>query len=719
MVRKRCWHVLKANKSNTKPVCHLFVDVESHVDDIDDVEAEHTLWFGWAAYWRRRPEREKDTLVYRRFTSIAQFWEIALSYVQPKMPLYMVSHNVNYDFAILKIFEHLEAAGFEMYSIYLGNLAAIMRFRRGKEKIVLLDNSNFFSGKLAALGETVGFPKLDVDPLTMTEAEGDPYCKRDVEILVKLWEFYYHFLDEHDLGNWGATLPSQAFHAYRHRFMPHKIVIHANTDALIMEREAYHGGRTSVFWKGKRDGPMFYKLDVNSMYPYVMQRESYPTTLFGIRQHPKLDAIVRKLNRFAMVARVTVKTEEPVYPLVHKGHLVHPVGRFDTTLTTPEIRYALAHNHLEAVHEVALYEHAPIYKSYVEYFYALKVRYKLEGNLPFYLMTKLYQNSLYGKAGQKATEWKEIHDPMREVLEATSMRDADTGESWRLYRFGSRVWSMRPTGEANNSFPAIAAHVTAYARLYLWELIMKAGREHVFYTDTDSLVVDSVGLAKVHHLLDETALGALKIEVSSSSLEIRAPKHYRLAEEWKRKGVPGKARFLGNNTWEMIQFPSFRTQGRIAKEKGFRTHKVVKHLTDTIYDGSVGDDGWVAPLDARELQQERFLNDADEERIVQIEAQKEALNESLPIDAQTVFKLWDYRKGAFKQARKKDGKLVPIEYSSMDANATELGFSDLTGLQNAVLEYVSIRRNIAELNAERTEILYPEPSSDTQGALVF
>jgi len=206
--------------------------VESHVDDVDDVEAEHTLWFGWAAYWRRRPEREKDTLVYRRFTSIEQFWGITLSYVQPKMPLYLVSHNVNYDFAILKIFDQLEAEGFEMYSIYLGNLAAIIRFRRGKEKIILLDNSNFFSGKLAALGETVGFPKLDVDPLTMTEAEGDPYCKRDVEILVKLWEFYYHFLDEHDLGNWGATLPSQAFHAYRHRFMPHKIVIHANYRCL-------------------------------------------------------------------------------------------------------------------------------------------------------------------------------------------------------------------------------------------------------------------------------------------------------------------------------------------------------------------------------------------------------------------------------------------------------------------------------------------------------
>ena len=711
--------MLKANKATQKPVCHLFVDVESHVNDVNTVEAAHTLWFGWAAYWRRRPEREKDTLIYRRFTTIAQFWEIALSYVQPKMPLYMVSHYVNYDFAILKIFDQLEAAGFEMYSIYLGNLAVIIRFRRGKEKIILLDNSNFFSGKLATLGETVGYPKLDVDPLNMTEAEGDPYCKRDVEILVKLWEFYYHFLDDHDLGNWGATLPSQAFHAYRHRFMPHKIVIHANTDALIMEREAYHGGRTSVFWKGASEGRMFYKLDVNSMYPYVMQRESYPTTLYGIREHPKLHEIVLKLKRFAMVARVTLKTDVPVYPLVHKGHLVHPVGRFDTTLTTPEIRYALEHNHLECVHEVALYEHAPIYKAYVEYFYALKVRYKLENNMPFYLMTKLYQNSLYGKAGQKSTEWKEIHDPMPEVLEATSMRDADTGESWRLYRFGSRVWSMRPTGEANNSFPAIAAHVTAYARLYLWELIMKAGKDHVYYCDTDSLIVDDSGFGNMGRYMDETALGALKIEGSSTSLEIRAPKHYRLGPDWKRKGVPQKARFLGNNTWEMIQFPSFRTQGRRPKEKGFRTHKLVKHLTDTIYDGSVGDDGWVVPVDARDLQQERFLSDIHEERIAQIEAEKDALKESLPIDAATVFKLWDYRKGTFKQARNKYNALVPIEYSSMDANATELGFSDLSGLQNAVLEYISTRRDIAALNAERTEILYPEPSSDTQGPLVF
>jgi len=132
---------------------------------------------------------------------------MALSYVQPNKPLYLVSHNTSYDFGILKIFEHLTAAGFEMYSPYIGGLTVIMRFRRDKEKIILLDNCNFFTGSLASLGAAIGFDKMDVDPLTATEAEADPYCKKDVDILVKLWQEYYTFLDVHDLGRGGRPCP--------------------------------------------------------------------------------------------------------------------------------------------------------------------------------------------------------------------------------------------------------------------------------------------------------------------------------------------------------------------------------------------------------------------------------------------------------------------------------------------------------------------------------
>jgi len=717
MVRERRWHVLKQNKASQRPMQHLFADIECKVGSMDNPEQEHKLWFGWCCYWRRRPDRDKDTITYSRFTTAEQFWRIVLSHVENKRPLYLIAHNTSYDFGVMRIFEHLEQAGFEMYSVYLGNLSVIMRFRRDKQKIIVLDNCNYFSGSLASLGQAIGYPKMDVNPLTATEEEADPYCRRDVEIMVKLWQAYYEFLEDHDLGCWGTTVPSQAFRAYRHRFMRHKIVIHADADALALEREAYHGGRTSVFWTGRATGETFYKLDVNSMYPYVMSKETCPTRFYGTRKHITIEGLERKMRRFQVIARVTINTDVPVYPVMLDGHLVHPVGRFDTVLTTPEVRFAIEHDHLERVHIVGLYEHDDLFSDYVAFFYGLKTRYKQEDQGAFYLMAKLYLNALYGKFGQKAESWEPFDDQPPEVSECDYMVDHKTGERWRLYTFGGHCWRARSTGEANDSFPAIAAHVTAYARLYLWELITKAGREHVFYCDTDSLIVDSVGMDNVRDLLDTTALGALKIEEQADTIEIVCPKHYKLAGEWKRKGVPSKAIALGDNVFQCTQFPSFKTQGRSDRGSAYHTKTVIKHLTGNVSDGRVLADGWVKPLDAGEIMPDRYLDDAARARIEQIEAQADALQESLPLEAGTVFRLWDFRKGAFKQARAKRGALVPVEYSEWDAKATELGFDDLNGLQKAVGDYLGLRKRIQELNAEREEIMYPAPSMDTPGEM--
>ena len=716
---KRRWHALKANSSSSKPICHLFVDLESHVIKEADGGERHEPWFGWCCYWRRRPEREKDTLEYRRFATVGEFWKLALSKVQSKMPLYMVSHNAGYDFENLHIFDHLGAAGFEMYSIYLGNLSVIMRFRRGKEKIILLDNCNFFTGSLASLGEAIGLHKLDVDPLDMTEAEADPYCKRDVEILVKLWQFYYEFLEVHDLGSWGSTVPSQAFRAYRHRFMPHKIVIHADLDALEIERAAYHGGRTSVFWQGASDGEMRYKLDVNSMYPYVMEREQYPAVFYGTRDGLTIEALTKKMERFAVVARVTVNTDIPVYPVKHENHLIYPVGRFDTELSTPEVKFAIEHGHIERVHTVALYEQAPLFGEYVKFFYSLKAHYHETGEGAFYLMCKLYLNALYGKFGQKSETWERFDDPPEEIKLARVYYNSRTKETWRLYPFGDQVWKARSSGEARHSAPAIAAHVTAYARLYLWELMTKAGAGNVYYCDTDSIITNDAGLAALADKMDPARLGALKIEEQSARLEILAPKHYRMGDDWKRKGIPKKAKALGNQTWEMQQWPSFKTHGRTSPDGVFRTKRVTKHLTNRIYDGTVQDDGWVTPTDAAVIVPDRALSKEQMTRIEQIDAQHAALSEALPVDRQTVFRLWDSRKGDFKRQRDKHGELVPLEYSGWDARATELGFADLRALKEAVVMYLGIRRHIRELNRERQEVLYPAPATDTQGAMVF
>ncbi len=439
MLRVR--HYLKRNRATQRPARHLFVDVESRLLPVDETRTDHELWFGWACYWRKRQGRPTDSRDWLRFESADNLWNFVVAKTKKREPLYLISHNVSYDFGVLRIFESLEARGYELSSFWTSGMATIATFENDGRKIVLLDNGNYFPGTLAKWGQAIGFPKGEANPLTDPVEIVDPYCRRDVEIMVKLWEDLYGFLDDNDLGNWGKTLPSQAFSAYRHRFMEQRIVIHANADALALERGAYHGGRSSVFYKGwLKNGP-YYKLDVNSMYPYVMSQEKYPNDLLGYKSPASLLELEKRLKHYAVIARVQIRTNEQCYPVKHRTHVVYPVGVFETTLTTPELLYGLSRGHILYVRSMAYYMQASLFRDYVDCFYEMKQRLADDPGNPYYAFAKLYLNSLYGKFGQLAHDWKRIDGDGSPYEDSDFYVNLVTGQAGKVYRFGSSVWS--------------------------------------------------------------------------------------------------------------------------------------------------------------------------------------------------------------------------------------------------------------------------------------
>lgn len=697
MGQGRVRHVLKKNDSDQRPTRLLFVDIESRLSRIDDSRTQHTLWFGYCLFWRRRPEREKDTLIWQRFTTVEAFWDYVVSRTKDREPLYLIAHNVAYDFGVMDMFAKLQQHGYKLTSFYTSGHTSIIRWSDTKRKIIVLDNGNYFGGALALWGQALGYPKLDVDPLTAPEAEVDPYCQRDVEIMYRLWLGLFAFLDEHNLGSFGITLPSQAFRAYRHRFMSRLIVIHDDEDALALERAAYHGGRTSIFYQGQLKSGPYYKLDVNSMYPFVMAAHSYPADLLHYVPQASLDELDDKLANYALIARVEVQTDEPVYPVMARGHLLYPVGRFWATLSTPELQYAQHQGHLRSVTGLCSYRTAPLFRPYVDFFYTLKQQYSSEPCNPYYAFTKLYLNSLYGKFGQRSQDWTQIEEHELPDPRAEKIVTVGGGPIRMLYRFGNTYWLREDGGESYHSAPSIAAHVTAYARMYLWDLILQAGREHVYYCDTDSLLVDAIGLDHLQQHLEDTELGALKVEKECAGATLWAPKCYRMGEETRRKGVPGRAEQIEPQTWTFETFPSFLSQSQWKPETPYHTTRTQRRLTYAITDGTPGTDGWIRPLDAADLPAQTRLSALDSATIEGMELQKTLLHDSLPVAPEVVFRLWDYRKGTFKHARDRHGNLVAPEYSGADAMATELGFPDLNGLQEAIRRTVQMQSEIHSL----------------------
>jgi len=647
-------HLLEPTKREFRPRYHIFFDIETDVGPYVKEWREHRFRLGWALYWRRGGSDRQDVREWYEIKSPEAFWEWVERHTSSKSRLLLVAHNIEYDSFILGAFRILPERGWELTSWYSGSHVAIYRWRKKGRTIQFVDNANWFKGALAKWGDVAGVPKMDVDPLTADRETLREYCHRDVEILHALWKWYYAFIDEHRLGSWGITLPSQAFLAYRHRFMEHDIYIHNDYDVLRLERESYHGGRVEVFKRGEfTDGP-FYKLDVNSMYPWAMWSFEYPISLRGTADYFTIKRLRYALSKYCVVADVTLWCDVPYFPSRHDGRLVYKVGKIRTVLTTPELILALEKGWVEKVHRASWYSKAPIFQGYVDYFYSLKFRYKREGNLVCFELTKLMLNSLYGKFGQRKTNLKALGDCDPWDFSTERVYSLVTGKWGVEYRFGGKAWFSTKGGESYHSFPAIAAHITSYARLQLYRLVESVKRSNCFYIDTDSLIINEEGYKTLLPFIREGELGNLKLEGVATYLAIYAPKDYVLDEEVKIKGVRRDAVWLDDRTVEQEMFPSIR--GLMMKGDGntYRTKKTVKVLKREIKSGAVDDDGRVWPWGSEEAQEVISREPEVFDEQVELEALREQLL-WMP-SRKTVHRFYNLKLGMFRTVTDPSGR---------------------------------------------------------------
>jgi hypothetical protein len=600
-------HFLDANKQGEIPVRCLFFDCETYSVPVVNQPGttNQKLWFGYAAFVRRKANDKWTAPRWHRFTTPASFWEWAETLVKGKTALYTFAHNLGFDVSVSEGFQQLWDRAWKPSRFpILDDPPTCITYRKKRQSIKLLDTLNFFRVPLKVLGDSVGLPKLDMPERSASQKIWNQYCKRDVEIIMYTMLEWLKFVQTEELGNFAKTLPGQAFSAFRHRFMNHRIFIDANTTALALARESFHGGRTECFQIGKI--PMrVYCLDINSQYPYVMQKERFPTRLLTVVKHLTIEELQELLETRAIVARVILKTERPIYATKPTERLVFPIGEFEAVLSTPELQIALENNEIQEIKEAAVYIAEPLFEEYVTYFYTARALAKQDGNETASYMYKLLMNSLYGKFGQSGRVFEDIGATDEHGAKVWSEWDTVEQRNRRFRMFFGLIQEESREAEGRNSHPAIAAHVTAYGRVYLYRLMEQAGRDHVFYCDTDSLFVDSEGLENLRPMMDETRLGALKQEWYSDDLHLHNNKDYEIGKERKIKGVRKTAVEVAPGVFKQDKFQSLKgkfQEGQLDQQK---ISEILKHYSRAYLKGTVDDDGVVRPFRLNGISTER------------------------------------------------------------------------------------------------------------------
>lgn len=586
---------LKGNKTTRYPQYFCFVDTETLPEEKENGKTVHRFRLGVAILARFRKDAAGILLRTIRFRNRDDFWSKALSFISGKNTLHIIAHNILFDMTVLKHRKYLTEAGYDCQFIFEDGFIFIAKWQNGDKRIMLLDNANWFMGKLEKWGSVLNKPKLTMPLWDASDDEWLTYCQRDTEILYDLQKWYLDFLVKNDLGNWRYTLASCSFNAYRHRFMPYPIYIPEESAETALARQSYRGGRTECFYQGEyTDGP-YYKLDFNSMYPAIMRNAMYPVRVCGYAKRPDMAKVREYLQIGGVIAHCRVKTNEPYYPINYNGKCAYPIGVFDTTLTTGEMRLAFDNNWLEEIYECAFYKMRPIFTTFVDFFYSERLKWKEDGDILRTLLFKLFLNSLYGKFGQRGFEDKVIGCAEPGTFETCFGYDRVTKEHTVIRQIGRNIIRSLRVGEGYNSFTAVASHVTAYARICLYNHILLAGRNNVYYCDTDSIIVNQQGMNNLKECLSDTELGKLKCEGVSDSVCIKAPKHYLFDERWTIKGLRKNAEQLAINTYRQEIWPGLN-KILAQEEEVYYNYCQVKTLNACIESGTILPDGRVIPF---------------------------------------------------------------------------------------------------------------------------
>lgn len=314
-------------------------------------------------------------------------------------------------------------------------------------------------------------------------------------------------------------------------------------------RAAYHGGRTEVY---KNIGKNLYHYDVNSLYPYVMQSQYFPIgdasmtkkgtvrkdgTIFTLEE--KKDFLDKKEYLYIIECEVEVPEQNyPPLPFQNGGKLLFPVGTFNGSWTSEEMKYAVNHCNVKILQIFKIiwwWKKKKVFEGFITKFRSMKEN--SEGAKRVF--AKYIQNSLYGKFGMKRKRvvYTDFTQEKRDKLNEKGEKNA---------KF-STVYLQQELLMYNKFFfadyirPQFAAFVTSYSRIELLKTIhyMEAIGSEIYYCDTDSLVTSIPITSNFCH---KNEYGKWKLEREVAEGIYILPKLYAEKEEGgeeilKSKGI--------------------------------------------------------------------------------------------------------------------------------------------------------------------------------------
>lgn len=528
----------------------------------------------------------------RTFHCRADFWGWLAEKQKPREPIWVYSHNANFDMTILDLWGKIDDGDYRIGEVHVADSGGILTGKKPwRGRIVLgsgswylytlgrrgfvrfLSSTNYWPMSLEKLGESINLPKIDIEIEKASDADLATYCRRDCEILLQSMLRLMRCWRSDDCGVWQPTAASLAMTSFRHEMVNQKaryksdgIYLGDSQEYAALERSAYYGGQITAFFRGKIEPPPpvavigdgeppteihvrprgpIYLIDVTSFYPSLMRKHPYPS--IRLRRHfdPPPEQVAKWSRTYGIIASVTIESESEAYPVRDASGTHFAVGRFQTVLAGPELIRALGQFHVKACHSCQLYGLGTSFRRWADKWFTRRAKARGAGDKADLAYCKMVLNSLSGKWAQKPEYWKTIDNVRREKRWGNWFSsDVDTGEILECRGIAGEVQIRVYGDESDRAFPAISAYITAHGREAMLNVRRQCPRDSILYQSTDSLIVDQAAMDTIDALglVRDDEPGFFRVVYASDEGEICGPNQYRIGDRWIRSGAWGRAK---------------------------------------------------------------------------------------------------------------------------------------------------------------------------------
>jgi hypothetical protein len=492
-----------------------------------------------------------------RWTDPTQLWSYVSEIAQPRSRLVVVAHNLGFDLRISRALYILPTTGWHLKQFNLAARNVMVTWGRDDgARLVMIDSYTYLPMALAKVAKLVGRHKVDLPEAGDAEQWWER-CETDVQILRDACRELWSMIENDNLGNWQRTGASMAWANWRHRHYTHKVLVHQDEGAKNAETQATATARCEAWRWGSFRAERYTEWDFPLSYPRVALDTSLPVALVGHLDKVPRECLSRATNGFRYLIRASVRTVSPVLPFHDPAGYAWPVGNFSGWYWDHELGAALEHGTDVTAHEAYMYRGKPALADWAQWVIGVAEGGGSDFTAVQQAAVKHWGRALIGRFAVRYSSWELFGQGLDGAVSAMTMHDHDTGTESTILLLGDEAYEAGPKIYGADSVPAINSAIVSEARIRLWDVMVAAGLENIYYVDTDCLIVNQAG---DDWLAAKTADGfgwGIRVKRRHSAMKIYGPRAMTTNNGRKTAGIPrtahrsSESRYVGEH-WESL-----------------------------------------------------------------------------------------------------------------------------------------------------------------------